>query len=92
MLCVFHGHYGKADLYLRSLNMKASVEYTIASCIFRNKFSLVDDMYLIIYHTTKCDLYLYIIIFFFQWRDTFTLLYINVLILCSIVVLRAIHS
>ena len=59
MLCVFHGHYGKADLYLRSLIMKASVEYRIASCIFRNKFSLVGDMHIIIYHTTKCDISVY---------------------------------
>jgi len=32
MLCVFHERCGKADLYLKSLNMKASVEYRIASC------------------------------------------------------------
>jgi len=64
MLCVYRGRYGKADLYLKSLNMKSSVEYRIASCISRNKFGLVNDRYVIIDHTIKCDLYLYIIIFF----------------------------
>jgi len=39
---VYRGSFEKADLYLKSQNVKASVECRIASCVFRNKFSLVN--------------------------------------------------
>jgi hypothetical protein len=65
MLCVYYGGFGKADLCLKSLNLKASVEYRIASCMFRNEFSLVNDIFTIIDDTIKCDIYQYN--YFFQW-------------------------
>lgn len=39
MLCLCRGNFGKVDLCLQLVNMKASVEYKVANDVFRSKFT-----------------------------------------------------